>query len=157
MGAGKPQQAQRACLTASLLAAGVLAVIGLVMARMPEGAIALFCAQREVVDAGVAALPSAAAAQPFMAAATVMGMALRGVGRTRTALWTTLVCTVGLRLSLSAWLVLGQDGGLAAIWIASGCDWLLHALLLGLIWLRWPSRPAHVLGMPRLPSVIDRS
>lgn len=118
------------------LATAMLATFGLVFAIVPRALASVFTEDPAIVDLGARTLLVAAAAQPFMAFATVLGMALRGAGDTRTVLAVMAVCSFAVRL-LATWVFAITLGyGLVGVWMGSGLDWVCRAALLGWIWRR---------------------
>lgn len=125
LGAGTAPKAARSTGLANGYAVITLACFGL-----------LFLAARPFVSSvadGAAdtttCLVIAALTGPVMAYATVSGMALRGAGATRTVL--VIVAIGSLVVRPTASLLLMAEFGLAGIWLASGCDWLVRAALFG--------------------------
>jgi putative MATE family efflux protein len=132
------------------IALGALAVVGFLL--VPQALLGMFSADPEVIGAGTRALGPAALAQPFMAAAIVLSAALRAAGYTARVMAITLLCACVVRLT-AAWLfTVVLDLGLAGVWLASGCDWLAQALVLGMVVLHVARRRAPLAGRPRLPS-----
>ena len=118
------------------LATAMLTAFGIVFAIVPRALASVFTEDPAIVDLGARTLLVAAAAQPFMAFATVLGMALRGAGDTRTVLAVMMVCSFAVRL-LATWVLAITLGyGLVGVWIGSGLDWMCRAALLGWIWRR---------------------
>jgi MATE family multidrug resistance protein len=129
LGARKPHEATRAARIAARDAALALTALGLSVLALRRLVLPVFAKDAAVVDVGLSAVPVLAIAQPFMATAIVMGQALRGAGRTRTALLISLAGAVCVRLACT-WLfavVLGL--GLPGVWMGSTCDWIVRAML----------------------------
>src|SRR6185436_16659064 len=113
-----------------------LTTFGLVFALMPRALASVFTDDPAIVALGARTLLVAAAAQPFMAFSTVIGMALRGAGDTKTVLGVMAVCSFPVRL-VATWLfAITLDMGLVGVWIGSTVDWVCRAALLGWAWRR---------------------
>jgi MATE family, multidrug efflux pump len=133
LGERRPERASLSLLAACGLAVLSLGLFSLLFLAAPRLLLGLFSDDPTVVAAGLEPLALAAATQPLMAFAVVAGMALRAAGATRTLLGTTLLCGVGVRLTVTWWLAIEHDMGLTGVWIGSTADWLVHALLLGAV------------------------
>ena len=132
LGAGRPQAARGARRTAAGLAVAVLCVMSLLLVIAPMALMSLLSSDESVVAAGVATLPYAALAQPFMAYAIVSTAWLRGAGATRTALGITLA-GVAVRLSACWLFALHLDMGLGGMWLASALDWMAQSLVVTMV------------------------
>jgi Na+-driven multidrug efflux pump len=84
----------------------------------------------EIIAMGTSALYVTALAQPFMAYAMVIRMALRGAGATSTVLVVTLLGTFLVRLPIAYLAAVELHWGLTGIWAASTADWVVEAALL---------------------------
>ena len=140
LGAKDPDEAKRGGVVAVGMAVASLTVMGLMIWAGSEVLLPIFAPDPEqgpaLVEAGIAVMPLLALAQPFMAAVIVVAQGLRGAGDTRSPLWSALVGSLVVRVSL-AWLLGMHLGlGLAGVWIASLADWLVRTLLLGAVFLR---------------------
>jgi multidrug resistance protein, MATE family len=144
LGAGKAGDASRACLAASAMAVALLSAFGVLFATAPRLLIAAFSPDPQIIELGSHALYVAAVAQPFMAFATVVGMGLRGAGDTKTVLWTTLVCSVCVRLGVTYVGAIALGWGLVGVWIGSTADWVVRSVLLGIAFARGQWRRAVV-------------
>jgi Na+-driven multidrug efflux pump len=133
MGAGRPEAALRTARSAARMAAIGLAIFGMSLALAPGAWMSAFTGDAGVASLGRASIYAAAAAQPFMAFAVVATAALRGAGRTSTALAITLVCGVGVRLGATWLLSMTLGMGLAGAWLASALDWMSQALLVTVV------------------------
>lgn len=136
LGKKRPDDAMSAGWISAGLATIPLTFFGLVFAVAPRALATVFSDDPAIVDLAARTLVVAAVAQPFMAFSTVLGMAMRGAGDTRTVLAVMFVCSFVVRLA-GTWLfavTLGQ--GLAGVWIGSGLDWVCRAALLGWLWRR---------------------
>lgn len=118
------------------LATALLTVFGLVFALAPRALAGVFSADPTVIALGARTMLIAAAAQPFMAFATVIGMSLRGAGDTRTVLGIMALCSFAVRLLATWFFAVTLDMGLVGVWIGSGLDWVCRSVLLGLVWRR---------------------
>lgn len=139
LGAGRPGEASRVALISAGMAVALLTTLGLGFVLVPAALMAVFTDDPAIVAAGIGALPIAALAQPFMAAATVLAMALRGAGDTRTVLAVTVVGAAVARIG-ATWLFAIEWGwGLEGVWWGSTADWALRTVLLGAAFLsgRW--------------------
>src|SRR5690606_2501204 len=131
----------RAAWIAARYAVVTLTACGLGALLLRDVVLPIFSRDAEVLALGRASTPVLAVAQPFMAASLVLAQALRGAGRTRTALAVSLVGAVVVRLS-ATWLfaiVLGH--GLVGVWLGSTTDWIVRAAVLVFL-LRRPQRAA---------------
>jgi putative MATE family efflux protein len=136
LGKRRAEEAASASWIAAGLATAMLTTFGLVFALAPRALASVFSDDPAIVDVGARTMLVAAAAQPFMAFATVMGMALRGAGDTKTVLAVMTVCSLAVRL-VATWLFAVTLGfGLVGVWMGSGLDWVVRAVLLGWLWRR---------------------
>ena len=97
------------------LATAMLTAFGLFFALFPRALAAVFTDDPAIVDLGAKTLLVAAAAQPFMAFATVIGMSLRGAGDTRTVLAVMAACSFAVRLSATWLFAVTLDLGLVGV------------------------------------------
>ena len=129
LGARSPADAQRATRIAARDAALLLTAFGVIVLALRRFILPVFAKDAAVVEVGLSAVPILALAQPFMGTAIVTGQALRGAGRTRTALLISLVGAVCVRLACT-WLFAIELGlGLPGVWLGSTCDWIVRAAL----------------------------
>ncbi len=135
IGARDPAGAQRAAWVSFAMGAGVmtLSALGFVVFRhaLPR----IYTPDLEVVAACAAILPIAAAFQIFDGTQVVGCGILRGMGRTRPAMFFNAVGYWGLGLPLGAWLGLRGGWGLAGIWwgLALGLGVVATSLV---VWVR---------------------
>lgn len=130
LGAGRPDEAERAGWIAALMSTALLTALGVVFFIAPRPLVAAFSSDPELVRLGAEALIIAGVAQPFVAFATVTGMSLRGAGDTRTVLVSTTVCALGVRLAATWLFAITLDLGLVGVWMGSTADWLVRSLML---------------------------
>lgn len=136
LGKKRLDEAMSAGWISAALATLPLTVFGLVFALAPRALASVFSDDPTIVSLAARTLVVAAFAQPFMAFATVLGMALRGAGDTKTVLAVMAVCSFAVRL-VATWLfAVTLEYGLLGVWIGSGLDWMCRAALLGWIWRR---------------------
>lgn len=136
LGAGGNDDAKRAARIAARLSVALLSAFGLLFLLAPRVLVSAFTDDPSLVSMGIAPLYVAAVAQPFMAYATVMRMALRGAGATRIVLAVTLVGTFAIRLPAAYAAAVVFDLGLAGIWIGSTLDWIFEAAVLAWVFRR---------------------
>jgi putative MATE family efflux protein len=136
LGRKRAGEAASAGWLAAGLATAMLTMFGIGFALVPRALASIFTDDPSIVTLGARTLLVAAIAQPFMAFATVMGMALRGAGDTRTVLVVVTVCSVFVRLTATWVFAVTLDLGLVGVWMGSGLDWTCRAALLGWIWRR---------------------
>jgi Na+-driven multidrug efflux pump len=136
LGAGRPDEAERAARIASFMAIAMLGFFGLVFALVPDLLVSAFGADQRIHDLGVRALYVAAIAQPFMAFATVMRMSLRGAGATGTVLAVTVAGTFLVRLPVSYAAAFWLDWGLVGVWIGSTLHWAFETAVFRAVFAR---------------------
>ena len=130
LGARKPDEAKRATRIAARDAAFMLTTVGLLVLALRGWVLPVFAKDAAVVAVGLSAVPVLALAQPFMATSIVSSQALRGAGRTRTALLISLVGAVFVRLAATWLFAIVIPLGLPGVWLGSTCDWMVRAVLL---------------------------
>ncbi|HEY2370593.1 MAG TPA: MATE family efflux transporter [Polyangiaceae bacterium] len=130
LGAKKPDEAKRATRIAARDAAVMLTTVGVLVFALRNYVLPVFAKDAAVVAVGLSAVPVLALAQPFMATGIVMSQALRGAGRTRTALLISLIGAVIVRLSATWLFAIVIPLGLPGVWLGSTCDWIVRAALL---------------------------
>lgn len=136
LGKRRADEAKGAGLVAAMLATAVLTAFGLVFALTPRALAQIFSDDPKIVELASQTLLIAAVAQPFMAFSTVIGMALRGAGDTKTVLGVMSVCSFAVRLGATWLFAITLDMGLVGVWIGSGADWVCRAVWLGVLWQR---------------------
>ncbi len=130
LGERRPEAARACARAAAWLAVLSLSCAAVVLLAAPRRAIGLFSTDPGVVELGVAPLYIACLAQPPMAVAVVLAMALRGAGDTRTVLRVTVLSSIVVRLGVT-WVCVGPLRlGLLGAWIGSTADWVVRAALL---------------------------
>ncbi len=142
IGAGEPEQAERAAWIATRYAVVVLTAFGLLALLGRDVVLPIFTpGHPEVVALGRTAMPVLAVAQPFMALGIVLSQAIRGAGRTREVLGVSLVGGVVVRLAATVGLALGLGMGLVGVWLGSTLDWMVRSVLLAVLARRgWGAR-----------------
>ncbi|MCS6797104.1 MAG: MATE family efflux transporter [Myxococcota bacterium] len=136
LGAADPAQARRGALVALAMAEGFALLVALLFATLPGALLSAFSPGPEAVRTGLPCMFVAATAQPFMAAADVLGQALRGAGATRSTLLVVLMGGLLVRLSATALFVFGLGLGLTGVWLGSTVDWIVRAGLSGWLFAR---------------------
>ena len=136
LGAGRPDEAARAGRTATWMAVLVLCGVGLIFAAAPRLLMLPFTRDPAIVELGARTLYVGAVAQPFMAFAMVMAMALRGAGATRAVLSVTLLCSLVVRLGATWLFAITLGYGLMGVWMGSTADWIVRTALLAAVWAR---------------------
>lgn len=136
LGAGRPSEAARVGRTAAWMATLLLCAFGLVFAAVPRLLMLPFSRDPAIIELGASSLYVAAVAQPFMAVATVLGMALRGAGATRAVLAASLLSSFAVRLGATWLFAISLDYGLVGVWMGSTADWIVRTALLAAIWAR---------------------
>lgn len=131
LGAGAPARAEHAARAAAAMAVALLSIFGALFVLAPRALLGAFSSDRAIVEAASSALLLAAVAQPFMAYATVMRMALRGAGATGVVLLVTLGATFLVRIPVAYAASFVGDWGLTGIWMASTLDWIVQAVAFG--------------------------
>lgn len=127
LGARREAEASQAGLLATGMAMAWLTSIGVVFAVAPRLLMMIFSSDPEIIDLGARSLYVAAAAQPFMAFATVAGMGLRGAGDTRTVLGVTFACAFIVRLLATYLFAIKLGYGLVGVWLGSTADWVTRS------------------------------
>jgi putative MATE family efflux protein len=144
LGAGRPGEAARAGWMAAAMSTALLSFFGLLFILAPRPLLAAFSSDPEIIALGAKALLVAGLAQPFMAMATVTGMGLRGAGDTRTVLFVTVVCSLGVRLLATWFFAITLGLGLMGVWMGSTADWVVRTVMLAVAYGRGQWRSARV-------------
>jgi putative MATE family efflux protein len=131
LGALRPGDATRAGWLAAGMSVALATLIGLTFAVAPRLLMKTFSTDPAIIALGSKTLYVAAVAQPFMAYATVKGMALRGAGATRTVLISTCAGALVVRIAASYFLAVTLGLGLVGVWLGSTADWVVRSGLLG--------------------------
>ncbi len=136
LGARRPSEAGLGARVATALGVGLLSTFGLSFLLVPQLLLGAFTPDARIVEMGEPCLWVAAAAQPFMAVAVVLGESLRGAGATRAAFVAALIGGLFVRLGATAVLAFGMDLGLVGVWLGSTADWVVRSVLLSAVFLR---------------------
>lgn len=142
LGQGRADEAERSGLMAMAMAILLLTSFGVGFALSPRLLMEAFSPDPAIVALGSRALYVAAVAQPFMATATVLAMALRGAGDTRAVLAVMVASALIVRVAATYVFAIVLDLGLIGVWLGSTSDWMVRAALLG--WLYARGRWRHV-------------
>jgi putative MATE family efflux protein len=130
LGARRPDEARRCAVLAARYAVVALTSLGLVFLATRYVVLPIFSSDPRIVELGASTAWILALAQPFMAAAIVLGQALRGGGFTRAVLGVSAVGAFAVRLSSTYAFAVALDLGLPGVWLGSTCDWIARSVLL---------------------------
>lgn len=136
LGAHRPGEATRAGWLAAGMSVALATLIGVTFVLAPRLLMKAFSSDPAILDLGAKTLYIAAVAQPFMAYATVKGMALRGAGATRTVLVSTFVGAVVVRVAATYLFAITLGLGLFGVWLGSTLDWMVRSGVLGAAYAR---------------------
>lgn len=129
LGARDPEGAQQRGYTAYRLGAGLMTVMGIVVALFPEQLIGFFTEEAGVIAVGSLPLRLVGLVQPLLAASMVFAGGLRGAGDTRYPMVITAAGIWGLRVPLAYLLGLVMGWGLVGAWSAMAIDFGLRGIL----------------------------
>jgi len=130
LGAGRPEDAERAGRISRNLGILVMASMGLVFFLIPGPIVRIFSQDPEVVSLAVICLRLVAIAQPSLAVWMILAGGLRGAGDTRAIMKMVLVSFLGVRVVLAYVLALRLGMGLIGAWIGMVADLFLRSLLI---------------------------
>ena len=116
LGAEEPKQAERVGYRATVLAMGLMGLIGLSYLVAPAFLMGVFSDDPRVVSAGVAILRLVALYQVLDAVAIVLGGSLNGAGDTTYTMLMRLVFAWGLFIPLAYLLAFPLGGGVSGAW-----------------------------------------
>jgi MATE family multidrug resistance protein len=129
LGAKDPDGAQQRAYTAYRLGAGLMTVMGAIIALFPAQFIGFFTNDPGVIAVGSLPLRLVGLVQPLLAAAMVFAGGLRGAGDTRYPMVITGASIWGLRVPLAYLLGLVMGWGLVGAWSAMAIDFGLRGVL----------------------------
>lgn len=130
LGAGKPEEAERAVLAGMMMAIGMLGGFSLLFLAVPGSLLGIFTQDYHILALGIPCLTIVAVAQPFMAASFVLEQTLRGAGDTRTAFLISSLGWFVIRLLATSSFVWVLGWNLPGVWLGSTCDWIIRSFLL---------------------------
>lgn len=127
----------RACArTSTLLAAGVMALTGLVLFLFPGVMMALFTQDEQVIELGAKVLRIVAVSEPVFGASILLEGVFNGIGDTRTPLIISIATMWGVRILLTYVCVNGLHLGLVAVWCCMVADNVARGALLFIRYVR---------------------
>lgn len=140
LGRTEPEASTRGGVFAALACALTSSACGVLIWASAPWSLPVFVASGEsgeqLIATALRTMPMLVAAQPMMAIAVVLGHSLRGAGDTRSPVLAAVLGGLLLRVG-GAWLLAIELGwGLPGIWTATAIDWLVRALILGLVFWR---------------------
>ncbi len=133
LGASEPARARAAGWLGAGLATVALSLFGIGFVLAPRWLLSLFTTEPAVVELATGTVLVATLAQPFMGYATVLAAALRGAGDTRSVLF---AATVGSLVRVAVTAALAGPLGLLGVWLGSGADWVVRAVVLTVAFVR---------------------
>jgi MATE family multidrug resistance protein len=151
IGAGRPEEAQRAAQVALGLGAGVMSASALAFLVLRNALPRLYTPEAEVIAAAAAVLPIAAAFQVFDGTQAVGCGILRAMGRVRPAATFNLIGYWLLGLPVGGWLALRAGWGLAGIWWGL-CFGLAVVAISLVLWVRARGPRTAAALVPRAPA-----
>ena len=134
LGASSPASAKRAGWIASVLCGGLLGVVAIVFAVIPETLVGWFRNEPEIITQGARALRVGALAQVPMAIGIVLGQSMRGAGATREALVISFAGALVLRLVATWFFTSHLHLGLMGVWLGSSVDWTARSIAYVVRW-----------------------
>ncbi|MDI9440095.1 MAG: MATE family efflux transporter [Limnochordia bacterium] len=130
LGAGLPDDAQRAGRITRNMGMLVMSAMGVVFFLIPGPIVRIFSSDPEVIALAVVCLRLVAIAQPSLAAWMILAGGLRGAGDTRAIMKMVMLSFLGVRVGLAYLLALRLGLGLTGAWIAMVADLFLRSFLI---------------------------
>jgi putative MATE family efflux protein len=130
LGAGKPQEAERAVSRTVLYCMLVMTVFAVGFLFFPGPLVRLFTDDPVILEMARGPLLIYAGMIFFLAVATVVSGALQGAGDTRYLMILMLLTRFPIRVPLAWLLGVGLGGGLLGVWIGMSSDFLIRAVVL---------------------------
>ncbi|HPT82326.1 MAG TPA: MATE family efflux transporter [Limnochordia bacterium] len=132
LGAGQPDDAERAGKVGRNMGMLVMSAMGIVFFLFPGPIVRIFSQDPEVIALAVVCLRLVAVAQPSLAVWMILAGGLRGAGDTRSIMGMVMVSFLGVRVGLAYLLALRLGLGLVGAWIAMVADLFLRSILIQL-------------------------
>jgi len=129
LGAGLPDDAQRAGRITRNMGMLVMSAMGVVFFLIPGPIVRIFSSDPEVIALAVVCLRLVAIAQPSLAAWMILAGGLRGAGDTRAIMKMVMLSFLGVRVGLAYLLALRLGLGLTGSLDRHGCGSLPAQLL----------------------------
>ena len=136
LGRRDPDGAARSGWTAIVLGASFMTASGIVLVAAPSSIVALYTHDPDVIAIGGFLLMMAAFFQLFDGIQGVTIGALRGLGDTRTAMLTHLVCDWFIGLPVGWFFCFGLGWNVAGLWVGLSLAMILAGIVLGTAWAR---------------------
>lgn len=130
LGAGMPEMAEMSVNKTDRMARLFMGGAGLLFIIVPQLFINLFTTDNEVIKRASAVLRIEGFSQVFLARFYVYSGVLRGTGRTRDVLATSLIGVWCVRLVVYAIAMFILDAGLVGAWIAMFLDLFIRAIII---------------------------
>jgi MATE family multidrug resistance protein len=134
LGAGDPRRARLSGLLALLIGATFMLLMAILFFAIPQPLIALYTHDPAVMAAGRPLFMLAAAFAVFDGIQIIAGGALRGMGKTRIAMWANLVGYWVVGVPLGAALCFHWNFGVAGLWIGLTTALILISVVLLFAW-----------------------
>lgn len=129
LGAGNPQRATRAGHLAALQGCTLTAVVGLCFFLFARAIFGLMTEDPAVREVGAPAFRILGFAQPFIGMAIIYTASLRGAGDTRFPMFTTVVCSMMVRVPVAYLGAIVLNGGLLGAWYGMWSDNVTRGLV----------------------------
>lgn len=132
LGAGKPEDAERAGAITRNMGMLVMSAMGIIFFLLPGPIVRIFSRDPDVIALAVVCLRLVAVAQPSLAIWMILAGGLRGAGDTRAIMNMVMVSFLGVRVGLAYLLALRLGFGLTGAWIGMVADLFLRSVLIQL-------------------------
>lgn len=129
LGAGQVDQAESVVREATKMAAIALGILAVIFIVVPGPYVGLFTSDAAVIAMAAASLRVGGFAEIPTGIVQALNGALSGAGDTKPLFLVTLAGGI-VRLSLTAWLILGMGLGLEAAWLAAVLDWVVRSVVI---------------------------
>lgn len=130
LGAGRPDNAERAARASLAIAVGTMLVMGVLLELFASQFVSLFVDDPDVVRTGTRLLRVFAIAFPFMGLHASLGGALRGAGDNRYVLGVLTVTAWGVRIPVALVCAFALGLGAPGAWIGAAAENMVRGLLI---------------------------